>query len=291
MSSLSIERTHQGALNVHFEASSDYWTKIYDLQDVDGTIYRQRRSVVLDLVRKLKLPPDSQILEIGCGSGSTSIQLARQGYTVRAVDSVYAMVKGTRKHAEQAGVSERVMASVRDVHDLGYPDESFDLVLKIGVAPWLYSLDRAISEVARVLRPGGYLIATADNWWRLNHWLDLRHLPPLRPIKRQLRNVLERLALIRPGGPSVFLRSIGEFDAYLFEAGLHKIEGRTVGFGPFSFLGFRILSDSTGVRVHRWLQSLADNAVPILRSMGTHYIVLARKDSPHRLKRGGCDHA
>src|SRR2546429_6673175 len=51
----------------------------------------------------------------------------------------------------------------------------------------------------------------------------------------------------------------------------------TVGFGPFSFLGWKFLSDSSGVRVHRRLQQLADRGVPILRSMGTQYIVLARK--------------
>jgi SAM-dependent methyltransferase len=268
---------HQKCIDAHFEASSAYWTDIYEFEDVDGTIYRQRRSVVLALAQKLALPTESRILEIGCGSGLTSVQLAREGYTIQAVDSVDAMIKRTRQHAEDARVGRRVITSRRDVYNLGYPDNTFDLVLKIGVAPWLYSLDKAVREVVRVLRPGGYLIATADNWWRLNHWVDPRHVPPLAPVRRRVRAALERLALIGPRGVSARRHSIREFDACLSAAGLNKIEARTLGFGPFSFFGCKLLPDSSGVRVHHRLQDLADRGVPILRSMGKHYIVLARK--------------
>ncbi len=267
----------QKRTDAHFEASSAYWKEIYEFGDVDATIYRDRRSAVLALVQKLGLSVEWPILEIGCGSGLTSVALAQDGYTVQAVDSVEAMLKLTRQHAEEARVSDRVITSMRDVHDLDFPDNSFSLILKIGVAPWLHSLDKAVREVERVLRPGGYLITTADNWWRLNHWLDPRYFPPLGPVRQGIRRVLERLALRKPSGASARLHSIKEFDASLALAGLEKIEGRTVGFGPFSFLGQKLLPDSSGVRVHRWLQTLADRGVPVVRCAGTHYIVLARK--------------
>ena len=109
MSNVSTEIAHQNCLNAHFEASSAYWTEIYEFEDVDGTIYRERRSVVLALAQKLALPTESSILEIGCGSGLTSVQLAREGYTIQAVDSVDAMIKRTRRHAEEAGLGDRVI--------------------------------------------------------------------------------------------------------------------------------------------------------------------------------------
>jgi len=278
LSDIGTAADHQNCLDAHFEESSAYWTDIYALEDVDGTIYRERRSVVLALAQRLGLPAESRILEVGCGSGLTSVELALQGYTIEAVDSVDAMIQRTRQHAGKAGVGDRIITSVRSVYDLRYPDSSFDLVLKIGVAPWLYSLDKALREVVRVVRPGGYLIATADNWWRLNHWLDPRYWPPLQPVRRRVRNVLERCGLVGPRGASARFHSTREFDSCLLAAGLKKIAGRTVGFGPFSFLGWKFLSDSRGVRVHRSLQELANRGAPVLRSMGTHYIVLARKE-------------
>jgi SAM-dependent methyltransferase len=267
----------QKRTDAHFEAASAYWKDIYGFGDVDAAIYRERRSVVLALVRKLALSTEWPILEIGCGSGLTSVALAHDGYTVQATDSVDAMLKLTRQHAEEASVIDRIFTSIRDVHNLDFPDNTFSLVVKIGVAPWLHSLDKAVHEVARVLRPGGYLITTADNWWRLNYWLDPRYFPPLGPFRKGFRGVLERLALRKPSGASARLHSIREFDASLAAAGLEKIDGKTVGFGPFSFLGKKMLPDSSGVRVHHWLQNLADRGTPVVRSAGTHYIVLARK--------------
>lgn len=277
MSNVSAVTDHQKRIDAHFEVSSAYWAKIYEAADVEGTIYRERRSVVLALAKKLALPAEASVLDIGCGAGWTSVELAREGYTIHAVDSVEAMIQRTRQHAEEAGVGDRVISSVRNVYKLGYPDSTFDLTLKIGVVPWLDSVEKAIREVARVLRPGGHLIATADNWWRLNHWLDPRYLPPLRPLRRRVRDIVERLGFVGPRGASTRLYSDREFDACLGKAGLQKMEGRTVGFGPFSFLGRRLFSDSAGVWVHRQLQDFADRGIPILRSMGTHYIVLARK--------------
>lgn len=268
----------QKRIDAYFEASSAYWKEIYELGDLAATIYRERRSVVLALVQKLALSTEWPILEIGCGAGLTSVALARSGYTVEAVDSVEAMIKLTRQHAEEASVGHRVITSLGDVHSLGFPDNSFSLVLKIGVAPWLHSLDKALREVMRVLRPGGYVIATADNWWRVDNWLDPLHFPPLRPIRRGVRGVLERHTLLKPAStPPNHHHSIREFDACLAAVGLKRIEGRTVGFGPFSFLGCKLLPDSSGVRVHHWLQKLADRGVPVIRSTGTQYIVLARK--------------
>lgn len=273
-SGLGIEQ--QKSINAYFEASGPYWKKVYEYGDVWSTTYKERRSVVLGLAQQLQLPTEWPILEIGCGAGSTSIALARNGYAVEAVDSVDAMIKLTEQHAEDAGVGHRVTTSIGDVHDLAFADGMFNLVLMVGVVPWLHSLDKSLHEVARVLRPGGYLIATADNWWRADNWIDPLHFPPLRPIRRGVCAVLERLSLLKPA-PRNHHHSIRKFDAYLAAAGLEKVEGRTVGFGPFSFLGRKLLPDSSGVRVHRWLQKLANRGVPVVRSTGTQYIVLAKK--------------
>lgn len=277
MTNCSPDVELQKRTDAYFDAASSYWKEIYASEDVDAAIYRERRSVVLGLVRKLSVSTEWPILEIGCGSGLTSVALAKDGYTIQATDSVDAMLKNTRQHAEEAGVSDRIITSIRDVHDLKFPDNSFSLILKIGVAPWLHSLDKAVQEVARVLRPGGYLITTADNWWRMNYWLDPRYFPPLGPVRKGFRGILEKLSLRKPATAAARLHSIREFDASLAKAGLQKLEGKTVGFGPFSFLGRKVFSDSTGVKVHHRLQGLADRGVPIFRSAGTHYIVLARK--------------
>jgi hypothetical protein len=62
----------------------------------------------------------------------------------------------------------------------------------------------------------------------------------------------------------------------LAAAGLVKVDGRSVGFGPFSLLQRPVLPAGPAVSVHERLQRLADAGVPGLRGTGAHYVVVAR---------------
>ena len=73
------------------------------------------------------------------------------------------------------------------------------------------------------------------------------------------------------------MHSPGEFDRALSRAGLLKVCGRTLGFGPFSFLGCPLLPAAVGVCLHHRLQRLADRGVPLIRSTGAQYIVVTQK--------------
>jgi hypothetical protein len=59
--------------------------------------------------------------------------------------------------------------------------------------------------------------------------------------------------------------------------GLRLLEDRTLGFGPFSLFRHGVLSDSAGLGLHQWLQTLADRKNSPLRSFGAQYIWLAEK--------------
>jgi hypothetical protein len=81
-----------------------------------------------------------------------------------------------------------------------------------------------------------------------------------------------------PPVPKWRLHSIRRLDAELASAGLEKLDGITLGFGPLSFLGFRILTMTAEVKIHCKLQELADRGTPLIRAAGVHYLVLARKN-------------
>jgi hypothetical protein len=68
-----------------------------------------------------------------------------------------------------------------------------------------------------------------------------------------------------------------QIDRMFEEAGLVKARSATVGFGPFTMWAREIVPQATGIALHRSLQRLADRGVPIVRSLGSHYVVLASK--------------
>jgi ubiquinone/menaquinone biosynthesis C-methylase UbiE len=68
-----------------------------------------------------------------------------------------------------------------DVHALPFQARTFEFGDCIGVIPWLHSERVALREMRRVLKPGGYLLVTADNNARLNRILDPLSSPLVGP--------------------------------------------------------------------------------------------------------------
>jgi hypothetical protein len=66
-------------------------------------------------------------------------------------------------------------------------------------------------------------------------------------------------------------------DAVLKNTGSQKLSGMTSGFGPIACFNRELLPPWIGVKLHCRFQHLADRGIPVLRSAGCHYIVLARK--------------
>lgn len=269
----------QQQVDEYFRSSAGYWRRIYHDEALLPVIYRDRHEAALRWVDEAGLPAGAQVLEVGCGAGLMTVALARRGYAVQAIDSTQEMVDMARREAEAAGVAARVAACPGDVHQLRFPSGCFDLVVALGVIPWLHSPARAAAEMARVLKPGGCLIVTADNRARLNRLLDPRTSPLLAPFRLGLKHLLRLAGLRRrqPGELDPKLHYAGQVDRLIAAAGLRKVSSRTVGFGPFTLLNGRLLSESAGIRLHRRLQALADRGAPMVRSTGSHYLLLARK--------------
>jgi len=167
-----------------------------------------------------------------------------------------------------------------DVHALDFEDETFDVGLALGVIPWLYSPPTALSELARVLKPGGYLIVNADNRLRLSYLMDPRRNPWLARARKPARQLLTDLGLVhadRGSGPPSVTHLTGDFDLLLDSVGLERVTATTLGFGPFTFWNREVLPSRLAVGFHRWLQRHADRGVSGLRSTGSQYLVLARK--------------
>jgi ubiquinone/menaquinone biosynthesis C-methylase UbiE len=266
------QRTHVAA---YFDSHALDWKTIYERHGLYETIHQQRRTRVLRLIDSLALPAGSRVLETGCGAGSVAVALAVRGHFVHATDVVAAMVSLTRGLAVETKVEDRVRISMADVRNLGLPDNTFDLVVALGVLPWIQPpLDPAVREIARVLKPGGHMIANIDNRWRLNYILD-----PFVGGRRLLGKVVRRLRMARtPASACAHTSTARHFDRLLRAAGLPKLLSFTLGFGPFSLLSREVVPQELGLKLHSKLQHLADDGFPLLRTCGSQYVVLARKE-------------
>lgn len=94
-----------------------------------------------------------RVLEIGCGMGLHSLELARRGASVHAVDLTDAAIEMTRARMNEFGVSAEIQRA--DAESLPYDNETFDFVWSWGVIHHSARTTRIVREIARVLKPRG----------------------------------------------------------------------------------------------------------------------------------------
>ena len=136
-----------------------------------------------------------RVLDVGCGDGVLGAALARRGALFTGVDTDPRMLEAARRRAE----SESLDFVHGRAEALPFADATFDRVVGVTVLCFVRETDRAISEMARVLKPGGHLVIGELGRWslwaalrRVRGWLGASTWRAARfRTARELRSVLE----------------------------------------------------------------------------------------------------
>jgi ubiquinone/menaquinone biosynthesis C-methylase UbiE len=99
-----------------------------------------------------------RILDIGCGSGVPTMELARLGQgEVIGIDIDKSDLDKLKKKIREAGLSDRVQAVNCSILDMAFPDESFDIIWSEG-SIFVVGFKRGIQDWKRFLKPGGFVV-------------------------------------------------------------------------------------------------------------------------------------
>jgi len=174
------------------------------------TFINGRHDQIVAILSSLPLAPHMKVLDAGCGPGNLVPEFAKRCGRVYAMDASPRMVEITRS---SAAVFDNVEYHVGSIEAMPYPDRSFDFVCSAGVIEYLPDCARAIGELHRVLKPGGWLILPTTNALAPAHWF--RRL--LEPIARM--PAVARAFGLRPGGYRLWYHVIPRFKRRLRAAG------------------------------------------------------------------------
>lgn len=129
------------------------------------------REIAFEAVAEVR---PKRVLEVGGGPGELAARIAEElGCEVVMVDISPRMVELARARG--------VNAEVGDVQSLPYPDASFDCAVAAWMLFHLPDIDAGLAELARVLRPGGRLVATTNS---VDHLRELRAIAGAAAWKR-----------------------------------------------------------------------------------------------------------
>lgn len=135
----------------------------------------------------LNVPKDSVFLDAGCGSCAQSIRLAKRGFLVQAVDFSESILEVARTQVKAKGLENRISIQQEDILALSFGDNSFNYILCWGVLMHIPDLERAISELSRVLKPKGILVISEGNSRSLQSIILRKAEPFLRKKNRVVK--------------------------------------------------------------------------------------------------------
>jgi len=168
-----------------------------DLYDRTHAFVWQQGAALLEL---LAPKPGEKVLDLGCGTGHLTAQIAASGAEVLGVDRSEEMLAAARRSYPQ------IAWECRDARDLGALGP-FDAVFSNAALHWVVEAERAAGEISRVLKPGGRFVA------------ELGGRGNVRGIVDAVERALEELEFERPPFPW-FFPSLGEYAALLEACGM-----------------------------------------------------------------------
>lgn len=169
----------------------DWWKRIFNSMylKTDGDVVEDEnitKEEVSIFTQILKFDKNAAILDLACGQGRHTIELARRGYTnLYGLDRSRYLIKRAKRIASEEGLSANFKEG--DARKLPYPTDSFDFVLILGNSfGYFENIEddtKILKEVFRVLKPNGlFLIDVADGAYlkdnyspRSWEWIDKKH--------------------------------------------------------------------------------------------------------------------
>ena len=124
------------------------------------------------LLELVGAPEGRRILDVGCGDGALLAALAHRGAVATGVDTDPRMLAAARERARAETLEMTLVEG--DAGALPFPDATFDVVLAVAVLCFVREVERAVTQMARVLKPGGRLVIGELGRWSL--WAAKRRI-------------------------------------------------------------------------------------------------------------------
>lgn len=272
-----------------FDTDYGWWNEVYA-----PTLPRKffsfemikRRELVIELLSKYVAAGDQPyILECGCGPGGILGAFATHRGRLIGID-----INPRHLAKAKSDISQDIAWIQADVESLPFHDHAFDIVCCVGVLSYLQKDEAAVTEIARVVKPGGVVIVALPNWLMLNKIFDpfyyLAWLP-LRVMRRLFSTAAEgaktgkrfSTAMIRRYNPH-------KINEVFRRHGLVEVENSNVSFGPLTIWRREFLPLRISIQLSEVLFSLGKRkGFSLLRGITNHWISCLEK--PFIKKEGG----
>jgi ubiquinone biosynthesis O-methyltransferase len=205
-----------------------------------------------------------KVLDIGCQYGVFSFYLAQKGAKVTGMDISRRWIDRCRREAEDKYGDKELDFLVGDAQQLPFEDKSFDIVVCSEVVEHVDHPGNVMSEINRVLVPGGVLVLSTPNTASYYVWIwkAVKSVLPMKQIRRVLNKIIakgmddayERVRRQLPDARrEEFDREVEKLKEMARELGLEENEGEEISehIREFNINELELLLDLMGFEVEK----------------------------------------
>jgi ubiquinone/menaquinone biosynthesis C-methylase UbiE len=122
------------------------------------------------------LTPETKMLELACGTGTTALHLAPYVEHIKAVDLSLNMLEIAKEKAQKSGI-ENITFSCCDIEAEPLPEQSYDVILAHSILHLLQEREPVLQKIYKALKPGGVFISSTACLGKGFWWLKMIIVP------------------------------------------------------------------------------------------------------------------
>ena len=115
------------------------------------------------IIERLKKNNVKTVLDVGCGTCGPMIRLLQEGFTVKGFDFSKEMIDEGKKELAKSDYDPELITLVDLENEAALPGETFDSIIALGVFPHIVNEEKALSNMAKLLRPSGLVFIEFRN--------------------------------------------------------------------------------------------------------------------------------
>lgn len=147
---------------IYNEQGERWWQPDFSLNLLRKLLNPFRVSYIKRIIEQTFIRQEGiTVLEVGCGGGILSEEIAKMGFTVTGIDPAESSLKAARRHAKENHLDIRYVNAAGE--RMPFPDCTFEVVLCCDVMEHVKDLPKVIEEISRVLKKDGVFIYDTIN--------------------------------------------------------------------------------------------------------------------------------
>ncbi|MBY8983224.1 MAG: class I SAM-dependent methyltransferase [Candidatus Lokiarchaeota archaeon] len=119
------------------------------------------------------LPPDLHIIDVGCGTGQQTLELAKlTNSKVIGLDNYQPFLDELKRKADIQGLSNRIEILNQSMFEMNFESNYFDIIWSEG-AVYIYGFEKALGDWRKLLKKKGYFVVSEICWFKENPPIEL----------------------------------------------------------------------------------------------------------------------